>query len=71
MLTDQTSACTAARHAIAAGGQVVVWDKEVPHWMVAGIAATRLRWSLKIGLTTLGLDETDEIGCVGESGERL
>lgn len=39
----------------------MVWDNEVPHWMVAGIAATRLRRSLKIGLTTLGLDETVEI----------
>lgn len=29
--------------------------------MVAGIAATRLRLSLKRGLTTLGLDETVEI----------
>ncbi|MER6775028.1 hypothetical protein ACFVG1_34690 [Streptomyces bacillaris] len=61
MLTDQTRACKAAREAIAAGGQVMVWDNEVPHWMVAGIAATRLRRSLKIGLTTLGLDETVEI----------
>ncbi|WP_405717295.1 hypothetical protein OG607_00555 [Streptomyces sp. NBC_01537] len=61
MLTDQTSACKAARDAIAAGGEVVVWDREVPQWMVAGIASTRLRWSLKRGLTTLGLDETVEI----------
>jgi hypothetical protein len=61
MLTDQTRACQAARDAIAAGGQVTVWDNEVPHWMVGGIAATRLRRSLKIGLTTLGLDETVEI----------
>ncbi|MFC7259953.1 hypothetical protein [Streptomyces lutosisoli] len=61
MLTDQTSACKTARDAIAAGGEVVVWDREVPQWMVAGIASTRLRWSLKRGLTTLGLDETVEI----------
>ncbi|MCX4597973.1 hypothetical protein OG819_53205 [Streptomyces sp. NBC_01549] len=61
MLTDQTRACKAARDAIAAGGQVVVWDNEVPHWRVAGIAAARLRWSLKRGLTTIGLDETVEI----------
>ncbi|WP_406335867.1 hypothetical protein [Streptomyces sp. NBC_00203] len=61
MLTDQTSACKAARDAIAAGDEVVVWDREVPQWMVAGIASTRLRWSLKRGLTTLGLDETVEI----------
>ncbi|MFG2715726.1 hypothetical protein ACGFX2_35115 [Streptomyces goshikiensis] len=51
---------TAARDAIVAGGQVVVWE-EVSRWMAAGIAATRLRRSLKIGLTTLGLDETVEI----------
>jgi hypothetical protein len=49
------------RDALAAGGEVVVWDREVPQWMVAGIASTRLRWSLKPGLTTLGLDETVEI----------
>ncbi|WP_190174586.1 hypothetical protein [Streptomyces mirabilis] len=61
MLTDQTRACKAARDAIAAGGEAVVWDREVPQWMVAGIAATRLRWSLKKSLTTLGLDETVEI----------
>lgn len=60
MLTDHTHACK-AREAIAAGGKVVVWDSEVPQWMVAGIAATRLRRSLKIGPTTLGLDETVEI----------
>lgn len=61
MLTDQTRACKGAREAIAAGGRVVVWDNEAPHWMVAGIAASRLKRSLKIGLTTLGLDETVEI----------
>ncbi|MGW6206305.1 hypothetical protein ACWF9B_22020 [Streptomyces sp. NPDC055089] len=58
MLKDQTSACQAVRDAIAAGGEVVVYDREAPQWMVAGIAATRLRWSCKRGLTTLGLDET-------------
>ncbi|MFJ3723183.1 hypothetical protein ACIPYQ_11500 [Streptomyces sp. NPDC090045] len=61
MLSEQTRACQAARDAIAAGGRVVDWDNEVPCWMVAGIAATRLRQSLKIGLTALGLDETVEI----------
>lgn len=58
MLKDQTSACQAVRDAVAAGGEVVVYDREAPQWMVAGIAATRLRWSWKRGLTTLGLDET-------------
>ncbi|MBD9727493.1 hypothetical protein [Streptomyces caniscabiei] len=61
MLKGQTSACKAARAAIAAGGEVILFDGRPPQWMVFGIAATRLRWSLKIGLTTLGLDETVEI----------
>ncbi|MFJ8871803.1 hypothetical protein ACIRD6_39570 [Streptomyces sp. NPDC102473] len=62
MLKDQTSACAAARAAIAAGGEVEVPEGAVPQWMVAGIAATRLRRSLKRGRpTTLGLDETVEI----------
>ncbi|MFI5672977.1 hypothetical protein [Streptomyces sp. NPDC051704] len=61
MLKGQTSACKAARDAIAAGGEVMLFDGRPPQWMVFGIAATRLRWSLKIGLTTLGLDETVEI----------
>ncbi|MFE6497082.1 hypothetical protein [Streptomyces sp. NPDC057748] len=61
MLQGQTSACEAARDAIAAGGEVMLYDGQAPHWMVFGIAATRLRRSLKIGLTTVGLDETVEI----------
>ncbi|MFM9616052.1 hypothetical protein [Streptomyces niveiscabiei] len=61
MLNGQTSACKAARDAIAAGGEVMLFDGRPPQWMVFGIAATRLRWSLKTGLTTLGLDETVEI----------
>ncbi|MDT0467754.1 hypothetical protein [Streptomyces gibsoniae] len=61
MLTDQTSACEAARDAIAAGAEVEVWDREVPQWMVAGIASRRLRSSVKRGTTILGLDETVEI----------
>ncbi|MFF4902656.1 hypothetical protein [Streptomyces sp. NPDC001068] len=61
MLQGQTSACEAARDAISAGGEVILYDGQVPHWMVFGIAARRLRWSLKIGLTTVGLDETVEI----------
>ncbi|MGW6782268.1 hypothetical protein [Streptomyces sp. NPDC054987] len=51
----------AARDAIAAGGEVMLYDGQPPQWMVLGIAATRLRRSLKIGLTTIGLDETVEI----------
>ena len=61
MLKEQTSACKAARDAIAGGGEVVLYDGRPPQWMVLGIAATRLKRSLKIGLTTLGLDETVEI----------
>ena len=70
MLKDQTSACKAAREAIASGAEVEVWDNEVPHSMVFGIAAQRLRWSMKIGQTTLGLDESVEI-LRGHRGERL
>ncbi|MFJ6636704.1 hypothetical protein ACIQMR_35865 [Streptomyces sp. NPDC091376] len=61
MLKGQTSACKAARDAVAAGGEVMLFEGRPPQWMVFGIAATRLRRSLKIGLTTLGLDETVEI----------
>ncbi len=62
MLTDQTSACKPAREAVAVGAEVRVGDRAVPHWMVAGIAATRLKRSLKRGLPeTIGLDETVEI----------
>jgi hypothetical protein len=70
ILKDQTSACKAARDAIAAGGKVVLYDGQPPQWMVAGIAATRLRRSLKIGLTTLGLDESVEI-LAQHRGEQL
>ncbi|MER7001408.1 hypothetical protein [Streptomyces sp. NPDC000410] len=71
MLTNQTSACKAARAAIAAGGEVQVSEGEVPQWMVAGIAATRLRRSLKRGWpTTLGLDESVEI-LARHRGEQL
>ncbi|MGQ4431451.1 MULTISPECIES: hypothetical protein [unclassified Streptomyces] len=57
-LTDRTSACAAAREAIAGGAEVVVGDRAVPQSMVAGIASARLRRSLKRGPTTLGLDES-------------
>lgn len=71
MLTDQTSACKAARAAIAAGGEVQVSEGDVPQWMVAGIAATRLRRSVKRGWpTTLGLDESVEI-LARHRGEQL
>lgn len=49
---DQEGACKAARDAIAAGGEVMLYDGQPPQWMVFGIAATRLKRSLKIGLTT-------------------
>lgn len=71
LLTNQTSACKPAREAIAAGAEVKVWDGEVPQWMVAGIAATRLRRSLKRGLQEIiGLDETVEI-LARHRGEQL
>ncbi|MFC8430461.1 hypothetical protein [Streptomyces sp. NPDC057253] len=71
MLKDQTSACKAARDAIAAGGEVMLYDGQPPKWMVLGIAATRLKRSLKIGLTTLGLDESVEILRARPRDERL
>ena len=70
MLTDQTSACEAARDAIAVGGEVVVLDREVPQWMVAGIAWRRLGTSSKRGQPTLALDETVEI-LARHRGEQL
>src|SRR5689334_13412376 len=71
MLTDQTSACKPAREAIAAGAEVKVWDWQAPHWMVHGIAATRLKRSLKRGRpSTIGLDETVEI-LAQHRGEQL
>ncbi|MEU3408565.1 hypothetical protein ABZ766_32085 [Streptomyces sp. NPDC006670] len=71
MLKGQTSACQAARDAIAAGGEVTLFDGLPPQWMVFGIAASRLGWSLKIGLTTLGLDETVEILRARDRDEHL
>ncbi|WP_371096444.1 hypothetical protein [Streptomyces sanglieri] len=71
MLTDQTSACKPAREAIAAGAEVRVSDREAPQWMVAGIAATRLRRSLARGLQEIiGLDETVAI-LARHRGEQL
>ncbi|MCX4764526.1 hypothetical protein OG562_26900 [Streptomyces sp. NBC_01275] len=71
MLTNQTSACKPAREAIAAGAEVRVLDREAPHWMVAGIAAARLRRSLARGLQEIiGLDETVEI-LAQHRGEQL
>ncbi|MFE5796708.1 hypothetical protein ACFQ8C_29605 [Streptomyces sp. NPDC056503] len=71
MLKDQTSACRAARDALAAGGEVMLYDGQPPQWMVLGIAATRLKRSLKTGLTTLGLDETVEILSARHPDEHL
>lgn len=61
MLTDQTAACTPAREALLAGGKLQLFDGAAPNWMVRGIAATRLGWARKVGLVTLGLDESVEI----------
>ncbi|MFF2507829.1 hypothetical protein ACFVTY_31365 [Streptomyces sp. NPDC058067] len=71
MLTDQTSACKPAREAIAAGAKVRIFDGTAPHWMVAGIAATRLRRTSARGLQEIiGLDETVEI-LARHRGEQL
>ncbi|MEU8512900.1 hypothetical protein AB0C76_15110 [Kitasatospora sp. NPDC048722] len=71
MLTDQTSACKPAREAIAAGADVKILDREAPQWMVAGIAATRLKRSVARGLQeTIGLDESVEI-LARHRGEQL
>jgi hypothetical protein len=71
MLTDQTSACAPACEALAAGGEVTVWDREAPQWMVAGIAGTRWKRSLKRGRPeTIGLDESVEI-LARHRGEQL
>ncbi|MFJ9455213.1 hypothetical protein ACIRST_09045 [Kitasatospora sp. NPDC101447] len=61
MLADQTAACAPAREALLAGGELRLFDRELPDWMVRGIAATRLRRARRIGLTTVGLDESVEI----------
>ncbi|WP_220289723.1 hypothetical protein [Streptomyces sp. MBT84] len=71
MLTGQTSACKAAREAIAAGGEVQIFDGLAPHWMVHSITAKRLRLSLKRGLPkTIGLEETVAI-LARHRGEQL
>ncbi|MGW4383496.1 hypothetical protein [Kitasatospora sp. NPDC004531] len=71
MLTDQTSACKPARDAIANGADVKLWDREVPQWMVIGIAATRLKRTLARGRQEImGLDETVEI-LARHRGEQL
>ncbi|MFE5844410.1 hypothetical protein ACFQ7N_22585 [Streptomyces niveus] len=69
---DQTSACKAAREAITAGGEVMLYNGQPPQWMVLGIAATRLKRSLKIGLTTLYFDatRTEPLACSAVKNER-
>ncbi|GAA4830379.1 hypothetical protein [Kitasatospora terrestris] len=61
VLTDRTAACSPDREALLAGGELRLFDGAAPDWMVRGIAASRLRHSRRIGLTTLGLDESVEI----------
>ncbi|MFJ9611498.1 hypothetical protein ACIRS1_34680 [Kitasatospora sp. NPDC101176] len=61
MLTDQTTACAPAREALLAGGRLRFSSRVAPDWTVRGIAATRLGWARKVGLVTLGLDESVEI----------
>ncbi|MFE4540231.1 hypothetical protein ACFRKB_35060 [Streptomyces scopuliridis] len=61
MLTDQTSVCSAARDAIAAGGEVTVWDGLAPASRHAGVYRGRLRSVERHGGTALGLDEAIQI----------
>ncbi|MFE2521648.1 hypothetical protein ACFXG9_41525 [Streptomyces mirabilis] len=61
MLTDQTSACGAARDAIATGGEVIVWDGLVPASQHVGVFRIRLRSIERHGNTALGLDESIQI----------
>ncbi|MCX5097642.1 hypothetical protein OOK36_55400 [Streptomyces sp. NBC_00365] len=61
MLTDQTSACSTARDAIAAGGEVIVWDGLVPASQHVGVFRIRLRSIERHGNTALGLDESIQI----------
>ncbi|MFD7731125.1 hypothetical protein ACFV6F_12165 [Kitasatospora phosalacinea] len=58
MLADRTGACAMAREAVAAGGEVSALGDPVPHWMVHGIAARRLRSTRRTGQPTVGLDES-------------
>ncbi|GAA1937803.1 hypothetical protein [Kitasatospora viridis] len=60
-LTGQTVACAPAREALLAGGKLRFSGRVTPDWMVRGIAATRLGLARKVGLVTLGLDESVEI----------
>ncbi|MYU26266.1 hypothetical protein [Streptomyces sp. SID8352] len=61
MLGDQTTACDAAREALLAGGDFVVWDGRVPSQQLAGIYAARLRRARKRGTGTLALPSTVDI----------
>ncbi|MFJ3235998.1 hypothetical protein [Streptomyces sp. NPDC086787] len=61
MLGDQTTACEAAREALFAGGDFVVWDGRVPSQQLASIYAARLRRARKRGAETLALPSTVDI----------
>ncbi|MGW3679128.1 hypothetical protein [Streptomyces prasinus] len=61
MLGDRTTACEAAREALLAGGDFVVWDGRVPSQQLAGIYAARLRRARKRGVETLALTATVDI----------
>ncbi|MFD5517150.1 hypothetical protein [Streptomyces sp. NPDC127066] len=61
MLGDQTTACEAAREALLAGGDFVVWDGRVPSQQLASIYAARLRRASKRGAETLALPSTVDI----------
>ncbi|MFJ8475909.1 hypothetical protein [Kitasatospora sp. NPDC094011] len=61
MLADQTAACAPAREALLAGGEIRLFGRAVPDWMVRGITFSRLQHARRIGLVTVGLDESVEI----------
>lgn len=61
MLGDQTTACEAAREALLAGGDFVVWHDRLPSQQLASIYAARLRRARKRGAETLALPSTVDI----------
>ncbi|MFD9534712.1 hypothetical protein [Streptomyces sp. NPDC060010] len=62
MLKDQTNACKAARDAIAAGGEVMLYDGQPPQW----IAADR-SWFFTLYFDATG---TELLACSGVKNER-
>ncbi|WP_031071353.1 hypothetical protein [Streptomyces sp. NRRL S-118] len=61
MLGEQTTACGPARHALNAGGTLVVWDGLVPADRLARTYRRRLRITQRRGQQTLALATTVDI----------